>query len=140
MLHLRLLEKNIITIHPVPESMPEAQDFVESVLEKAGVPQRTRIKMNIAVDEIFSNIIRYSGAAEAKIECAVLNGKVTLTFTDNGKPYDPTQAEDPDISLGVEEREVGGLGIFMVKKSMDRVNYVYREKRNILKLEKIYEV
>ena len=140
MLHLRLLEKNIITLHPVPESMPEAQDFVESVLEKAGVPQRTRIKMNIAVDEIFSNIIRYSGAAEAKIECAVLNGKVTLTFTDNGKPYDPTQAEDPDISLGVEEREVGGLGIFMVKKSMDRVNYVYREKRNILKLEKIYEV
>ena len=61
---------------------------------------------------------------------------MTLRFVDNGRPYDPTQQADPDTTLDAEERDIGGLGIFMVKKSMDRVSYEYADGFNILTLEK----
>ena len=61
-----------------------------------------------------------------------------LTFLDRGRPYDPLAKADPDITLPTEERQVGGLGIFMVKKMMDELTYEYKDGRNILKLRKNY--
>ena len=61
---------------------------------------------------------------------------MTLTFIDNGKPYDPLKKADPDITLPANERPIGGLGIFMVKKTMDDVNYEYADGKNILRLKK----
>lgn len=136
MLCLRLLPQNSITLRPVRESMEKAVAFVEDTLERAGVPRLIIAKMNIAVDEIFSNIIQYSGAGEADLQCGVRDGKIRLVFTDDGKPYDPTQQADPDTTVSAEEREIGGLGIFMVKRSMDSVVYAYRDGRNILTLTK----
>ena len=68
--------------------------------------------------------------------CEVEAGRAVLRFTDNGRPYDPTQQADPDTTLGAEEREIGGLGIFMVKKTMDRITYAYADGMNVLTIEK----
>ena len=116
--------------------MMQALDFVETTLSDAGVSMKIVMKMNIAVDEIFSNIKLYSGADQAEIACMVHEGHVTLTFTDNGKPYNPLDTAEPDTTLGADERQIGGLGIFMVRKTMDNVSYVYRNNQNILTLEK----
>ncbi len=121
---------------PALEAIGEATAFVEQELETAGVPMKIITWMNIAVDEIVSNIARYSGANNATLGVSVGDGRVTLRFADNGRPYDPTGKPDPDTTLSLEEREIGGLGIFMVKKSMDTVEYEYHDGLNILTLTK----
>ena len=92
-------------------------------------------RVNIAADEIFSNIVQYSGATAAQVECEVAENRAIIRFLDNGSPYDPTAQPEPDTTLSAEERELGGLGIFMVKKSMDRVSYEYTQGWNILTIE-----
>lgn len=133
------IPKNVLKIQPDADSMPKALDFVENVLTEADVPLKVVMKMNIVVDEIFSNIIQYSGASQAEIECCVHDHHVTLVFTDNGSPYNPLEAEEPDTALAAEDRKIGGLGIFMVKKTMDHVTYAYRDGLNELVLDKAYE-
>ena len=136
MLCLRLTPKHSITVDPREDTMQAVVSFVEDTLAQAGVPVKAAVKMNIAVDEIYSNIQRYSGATEAAVECAAKDGRITLVFTDNGSPYNPLEQADPDTTLSAEEREIGGLGIFMVKKTMDDVIYEYSEGRNRLTLKK----
>ena len=125
-----------LSIAPTLEKLPEAADFFESILSKAEVPMKVIAQVNVAVDEIFSNIARYSGASLATLGCSLAGGRVTLRFSDNGRPYDPTGKPDPDTTLSAEERETGGLGIFMVKKLMDEVSYEYADGLNILTLVK----
>mgnify|MGYP001851840879 FL=1 len=136
MLHLKLLPKNSVIVKPTEEGLEKVTAFVEQTLEDAYIPPKIMVKMNVAVDEIFSNIIRYSGASEAEVECDVRGGRIMLVFIDDGSPYDPTGRADPDTTLTAEERGIGGLGFFMVKKFMDSVEYSYRENRNILTLVK----
>lgn len=132
-------EKTLL-VKPSLESLAEVAQFVEQALLDGGVNEMDLMQMNIAVDEVFANIIHYSGASDAVVRCRVENGTVTLSFADNGTPYDPTLKEDPDITLSAEEREIGGLGIYMVKKFMTRMEYVYRDGMNILTLTKQPEV
>lgn len=136
MLSLRLLPRSVLELRPTLEEMDRATAFVEDTLRAAGAEEKTVVKMNIAVDEIFSNIARYSGADRAWLECGVTPARVTVRFVDNGKPYDPTQQAEPDVTLSAEERGIGGLGILMVKKSMDGVEYTYENGQNILTLWK----
>lgn len=136
MLHLRLLPQNVLELSPVLAELDRATAFVEDTLQAEGVDRKIVVKMNIAVDEIFSNIARYSGAGKARVECAVTPERVMVRFVDNGKPYDPTQQAEPDTTLSAEERDIGGLGILMVKKSMDGVEYTYENGQNILSLWK----
>ena len=91
-------------------------------------------KINIIIDEIYSNIVNYSKANLAEIGYSIENGKMFLYFIDNGLPYNPLEIGDPDITLSVDERDIGGLGIFIVKKMADTVEYKYEENRNILKV------
>ena len=123
-------------VTPTLEAVGKVTAFVEQELENAGISMKVITQMNIAVDEIFSNIARYSGANDATVGVIVESGHITLRFADNGRPYDPTQKADPDTTLSAEEREMGGLGIFMVKKSMDTVVYEYQDGLNILTLTK----
>ncbi len=139
MLHLRLLPRDKITVKPEMDSVERVLGFVEDTLRKAGTPEKILVKMNIVTDEIFSNIVRYSGAAQASVEVAVADGEARLIFTDDGRPYDPTQKPDPDTTAPAEEREIGGMGIFIVKKFMDRVDYLCRDGRNILTLTKRFD-
>ncbi|MEG1605568.1 MAG: SpoIIE family protein phosphatase [Clostridia bacterium] len=125
-----------LKLSPTLAAIEQVTAFVEKELEAADVSMKSVIQMNIAADEVFSNIARYSGATDATVGVSVEDGRITLRFADNGRPYDPTGKPDPDITLSAEERDVGGLGIFMVKKSMDTVEYEYHDGLNILTLTK----
>ena len=125
-----------LTVVPTSDKVGEVTGFVESFLEENDFPMKTIAQVNIAIDEIFSNIALYSGATSATVKCLVEDGKVVVEFSDNGKPYDPMANPDPDTTLSAEDREVGGLGIFMVKKTMDDISYVFKNKKNILTISK----
>lgn len=140
MLHLRFLPKNRITVMPAMENITKAMAFVEDTLENFHVPRKVMVKMNIAVDEIFSNIVRYSGAGSVSVECKVWEKVITVIFTDDGCPYDPTAKADPDTGISAEERDAGGMGIFIVKNFMDSVEYAYHNEKNILTLIKQFEI
>ncbi len=99
-------------------------------------------QIDIAVEELFVNIAHYAynpetGPATVRVEVEKEPPAVTITFIDNGVPYDPLAREDPDITLSAEERQIGGLGIFMVKKSMDNIEYEYKNGQNILRIRKL---
>ena len=125
-----------VNLVPTLDKLPEAVAFFEDTLSGADVPMKVIARVNVAVDEIFSNIARYSGATSVTLGCALADGRVTLRFSDNGRPYDPTGKPDPDTTLSAEERDIGGLGIFMVKKTMGDVSYEYTDGLNILTLVK----
>lgn len=111
-------------------------ELVETTLEEGGASMATIIKMNIALDEIYSNIVKFSGGSYATISCGIEGDMVVLTFGDDGIPYNRLTKEDADTTLSAEEREIGGLGILMVKKSMDQMEYHYENDKNLLVLKK----
>ncbi len=125
-----------IRVKPEAESLEAATDFFTEVLQDQNAPERVVSQVCVAVDEIFSNIVRYSGATAVTLGREAGEGFLRLRFSDNGRPYDPTQAPDPDVTLSPEEREIGGMGIFMVKKMMDQISYLYADGFNVLTLEK----
>lgn len=136
MLCIRLneVEEMRISLNPTMESMPEAAAFVEGNMEKLEVPMKLTMKLMVAVDEIYSNIIRYSGATEAEIGISKMGEELKIEFVDNGKPYNPLDAEEPDVTASAEDRAIGGLGIYMVRNMMDKTEYMYKDNKNILTL------
>ncbi len=123
------------------ENIERVTDFVNEELESFDCPIKARTQIDIAIDELFSNIARYAydpttGPATVAVEVEEDPLAVVITFIDNGKPYDPLAKDDPDITLSAEDRQIGGLGIFLVKKTMDYINYEYKNGQNILKIKK----
>lgn len=110
--------------------------FVEEFLQEKNVERSAATKLFVAVDEISTNILQYSGAKTVEVTCNASADKIALTFADDGIAYNPLEREDPDITLSAEERAIGGLGIFMVKKIMDSVEYEHRDGRNLLTVTK----
>ena len=126
--------ENSITVIADGKSMIPVSEFAKSLTEKLAVVPKVANKVSIAVDEIYSNIINYSGAELATISYEIKDGRLYITLTDDGIPYNPLEAEEPDITLSAEERKIGGLGIFMVKKMTESMEYTYEDEKNILKL------
>ena len=123
-----------ISLTPDAESVKTVAEFLDTTLEAWEIPMKVVSKLQIVADEIYSNIVRYSQAKNAKVT-AVQNGTVlSLRFEDDGKPYDPTTAAEPDITASAEEREIGGLGIFVVRNMMDSMDYRYKDGHNVLTL------
>ena len=123
-----------ISLTPDAESVKTVAEFLDTTLEGWEIPMKVVSKLQIVADEIYSNIVRYSQAKNAKVT-AVQNGTVlSLRFEDDGKPYDPTTAAEPDITASAEEREIGGLGIFIVRNMMDSMDYRYKDGHNVLTL------
>ncbi len=126
----------------VPGNLDAVQGFVEECLESAGAAMKTRMQMSLAVEEVFVNIAHYAyapGTGEAVVN-VTLSGPpaaAIVSFRDRGVPYDPLSNSDPDVTLSAEEREIGGLGIFMTKKLMDEMRYEYRDGENVLTLKKL---
>lgn len=123
------------------ENVPKVMEFVDEQLEQFDCPMKTQMQVDVAVEELFSNIAHYAynpgiGSATMRVEVVEEPLAVVITFIDNGIPYDPLAKADPDITLPAEEREIGGLGIYMVKKTMDDVSYEYRDGQNILRIKK----
>lgn len=126
------------------DDIPKVTEFVEAELEKMDCPMKTVIQINVAIDEIYSNIVRYGypkepGPVTVKVIEEKRPHRVSICFVDEGIPYNPLTKEDPDITLSAEERGVGGLGIFMVKKTMDEMRYMYENNSNVLTITKNLE-
>ena len=130
-----------LTVAATIENIETVTDFVDAQLEELDCPMKAEMQINVAIDELFSNIAHYAyhpetGEATVAVEVTRDPLAVEITFIDNGKPYDPLQNADPDVTLSAEERDIGGLGIFIVKKSMDDIAYEYKDGKNILKIKK----
>ena len=140
------MEKRIaeITLEATVENIERVTDFVNAELEKLDCPQKAKLQLDIAIDELFGNIVRYAyrpevGPATVRISVCEDPLAVSVTFIDRGKPYDPLKNADPDTTMGLDEREIGGLGIFIVKNSMDQISYSYENGQNVLRIKKHLE-
>ncbi len=123
------------------ENLDVLTRFVDSELEAAGCPDRVQYQIDIVLDEIFSNIVTYAypnerGTAVVQVEFAEAPSAVRITFQDSGVPFNPLETAEPDITKSAEERSIGGLGIYIVKKTMDEVIYSRENGKNILTIEK----
>ena len=123
------------------ENIEAVTDFVNEQLEAIDCPMKAQMQIDIAIDELFGNIAHYAyntevGEAVVRVEVLEAPLAVVITFIDRGVPYDPLAKDDPDVTLSAEEREIGGLGIYMVKKSMDDITYEYKDGQNVLKIRK----
>ena len=132
-----------LEIAALRDNLPEVNGFVEAFLEEHECPRRAAFQLNLAVEEIFINIASYAypegtGSAVITIEYLPEIPGVRIVFADSGVPYDPLAKEDPDVTLGALDRGVGGLGIFLVKKTMNLMEYRYEDGKNILTLEKSF--
>ena len=137
-----------LTVQAVDENLDRVQGMVEEMLEGAGAQIKVIYTVAIAIEEMFVNVCHYAyegKTGDVKVEAGIFdcedNGDgathgVRTRLTDSGMPYDPLAKEDPDITLSAEERSIGGLGIYMVKKSMDSVDYEYSDGHNIFTMEK----
>ena len=130
-----------LTIEATLDNLDKVLAFVDGQLEELDCPMKSQMQIDVAVEEIFVNIASYAynpgiGSATVRFEATQDPPLVTITFIDRGIPYDPLQKDDPDVTLSAEERSIGGLGIFMVKKAMDDMRYVYRDEQNILSISK----
>lgn len=136
-----LFDPDELDLEAETENLAEVQAFVDERLERADCPLKTQMQLGVAVEEIFVNIASYAyepGKGRAKIRVAFSENQdeVSITFIDSGIPYDPLAREDPNVRAPAEEREIGGLGIFMTRKLVDDASYEYKNGQNILTLKK----
>ena len=136
-----MMKTNELTAEAAVENLPQVLGFIEQCLEEADCPLKAQMQITVAAEEIFVNIAHYAyapGTGEATVRVEIIDdpAAVSITFLDRGVPFDPLAKPDPDVTLSAEERGIGGLGIYMVKKSMDEVRYAYRDGQNVLTLVK----
>ena len=125
-------KKANLSVTPDKASIKTVMEFVGNIMEEWEAPMKVANKVQIAVDEIFSNIVYYSQAKNAALTVTKSGEELWLLFEDDGIPYDPTTAKEPDVMLSADEREVGGLGIFMVKKMSSNIRYKNTDGKNVL--------
>lgn len=131
-----------LTIRAQVENLGAVQEYVEQRLESAGCPMKTQMQISLAVEEIFVNIAFYAyspGTGDVTVRARISEDPTAavITFSDRGIPYNPLEKRDPNICLPTAEREIGGLGVFLAKKLMDRLDYEYRDGQNILTMGKL---
>ena len=130
-----------LTVEAKLDNLAQVLQFVDSRLEEADCPIGMQMKIDVAVEELFVNIASYayapgSGSATVRMEVEENPKTVVIVFMDRGVPYDPLAKDDPDVTLSLNDREIGGLGIFMVKKGMDDMVYAYENGQNVLTIRK----
>ena len=129
-----------LILHNDIQQIPQLAEFVETIAEDKNLDQATAMSLNLALEEAVTNVILYAypdgidGLVD--IEAYIRPDCLEFILSDNGKPFDPTAAPDADITLGVNERSIGGLGIYLVRNIMDTVSYRYENGKNILTMIK----
>jgi serine/threonine-protein kinase RsbW len=122
------------------EELIVVQEFVEELGEEWELSMPLILSLNLVLEEALTNIILYgfddNDQHKIEISIGLKDNEIGIVVVDDGHPYDPTLKEDPDITVSAEERKVGGLGIFLIKKIMDKVEYQRRENKNHLILAK----
>lgn len=132
-------EMKVLKVPASDDRLYEVQDFVNAELEENDCPMATQLLIEISLEELFVNISHYAypeGNGWAEIHVGVEDGVMELTLIDGGIPFDPLAKPDPDVTLLAEERQIGGLGIYMVKKKMDAMEYQRKDDKNILTIRK----
>ena len=135
-------DRREITVEASMDAIEPVTGFVNAFLAELGCPSRIRVQLDVALDELFGNIVRYAyapgtGPATVRLEKEEDPLCVVITLIDGGEPFDPLAKEMPDTThLKARERPIGGLGLFMVKKPMDGLAYEYRDGKNILTIRK----
>ena len=131
--------KNLTLPNDVQE-VPQLAAFVDEICETAGIDMGTTMKMNLAIEEAVVNVMTYAyppgTKGEVRIEAQVHESYVEFVISDDGQPFNPTEVKEADTTLSAEERDIGGLGIFLVKHYMDKVKYKYVDGQNVLTLRK----
>ena len=133
-------KKDTLTVSASTANLPAVNDFIEGFLSDADASPKALNQLLIAVEEVFVNVAHYAYPPdEGKVEIELRydkDKKLVLTFSDSGVPYDPLKAKEPDVTLPADEREEGGLGIYMTKRLVDEVTYEHKDGRNVLTLVK----
>jgi serine/threonine-protein kinase RsbW len=133
------MEEKIVIVNKV-EELPVLSEKMEEIGEKWNWPIHFTMNINLVLEEAVSNIIFYAFSDKEShnigISVKMVNAKVTIEIEDEGIPFDPTLRKEPDITLPVQERPIGGLGIFLILKMMDTVRYKRENNKNILTLTK----
>ena len=123
------------------ENIGTMTEELNAWFEENDVSMKVILQMDVVLDEMLSNIAFYAYGdtpGDMTVEASMINDNKTLklVFSDTGIAFDPLKKPDPDITLSAEERKIGGLGIFMVKKTMDHVSYERKDDTNIFTVEK----
>lgn len=131
-----------LTIDAKIENLPAVTQFVTDALESRNCSLKIIMQIELVIEEIFVNIANYAYKNNSGIATVYRNfednpAALNLIFMDSGEKYNPLQHEDPDINLSAEDREIGGLGIFLVKKNVDEISYKYEDGQNILSIKKL---
>jgi anti-sigma regulatory factor (Ser/Thr protein kinase) len=134
----------MLTVNTFPADvacLDAVQGFVRDLMKKAGISREVMGRVELAVEEVFVNIALYAykereSGGDVTVSCFASSETVSIEFVDSGAPFNPMEREDPDVTLGIAEREAGGLGIFMVKKIMDTTEYHREGEKNILRIDK----
>ena len=126
-----------ITVPATLDNVETVTEFVNEQLDGLCCPLPVRTQVDIAIDEVFSNIVRYAyspgeGPATVRVDAEEEPRRVVITFIDQGKPYNPLTTAAPDTTLSAKQRRIGGLGVYMLKKTMDDLAYAYTDGQNIL--------
>lgn len=128
-----------LTVRAETANLEKVQTFIDLALEDNGCSMKAQTQIDVAVEEIFVNICNYAygeDGGDATVSLRIGKGVAEIIFEDSGAAYDPLAKEDPDVTLSAEDRAIGGLGIYITKKTMDEVRYEYRDGKNILTLKK----
>ncbi|MBR4501304.1 MAG: ATP-binding protein [Clostridia bacterium] len=130
-----------MTLEAKIENIPRVTAFIDEQLEALDCPMKAQMQIDVAIDELFGNISHYAyapGTGEATVgfDFDEAAGMISVVFSDRGVPFDPLGRIDPDINAPAQERAIGGLGIFLVKKTMDSMEYRYENGKNVLTIKK----
>ena len=130
-----------ISVEATVSNLYKVLSFINQELEAHGCRMKPSLQIDVAVEELFVNIAHYAYTPETGIVTISIDiygdpAVCEITFKDSGIPYDPVSRQDPDVTLDADERSIGGLGIFMVKQSMDELLYEYRDGHNITTIRK----
>ncbi len=129
------------TFEATDDTLNDAIGFIEEELEKVDCPMKAVMQITVCVEEMYVNVAHYAygeNKGDVKMIFDYSDGCASITFIDSGMPFNPLEMETPDITLSAEDRKIGGLGIFMVRKSMDEVSYSYEDGKNIFTMKKAF--
>ena len=130
-----------IRVAATKENLETVTAFLDEILDEKVCPLKIRLQIDLALEEMYINIANYAytpktGEMELRVEFDEAERELTLVLIDSGIPYDPLAKKDPDVTLSAEKRKIGGLGIYLVKKTMDSMTYERRDGRNIVTMKK----
>ena len=128
-----------LTIEATVDNLSTVTEFITSSLEEKNCSMKTIMQMELVIEEIFVNVASYAyrpNVGNVTIYKEFDNQSITVSFVDSGVDYNPLEHEDPDTNAEIEDRDIGGLGIFLIKKNVDEISYERKDEQNILTIKK----